>query len=66
MDLSNALEVSMDGLDCLLFINCGDIFTESILVGFVEFVAVLGINVSYGILRLPSIKRTGRQFDHLR
>ena len=32
MDLSNGLEVSMDGLDCLLFINCGDIFTESILV----------------------------------
>ena len=32
MDLSNALEVSMDGLDCLLFINCGGIFTESILV----------------------------------
>ena len=29
-----------------------------------EFVAVLGINVSYGILRLPSIKRTGRQLDH--
>ena len=66
MDLSNALEVSMDGLDCLLFIHCGDIFTESILVGFVEFVAVLGINVSYVILRLPSIKRTGRQLDHLR
>ena len=65
MDLSNALEVSMDGLDCLLFINCGDIFTESILVLW-SFFAVLGINVSCGILRLPSIKRTGRQLDHLR
>ena len=65
MDLSNDLDVSMDGLDCLLFINCGDIFTESILVLWSVF-AVLGINVSYGILRLSSIKRTGRQLDHLR
>ena len=32
MDLSNALEISMVGLDSLLFFNRGDIFTESILV----------------------------------
>lgn len=32
MDLSNALDVSLDGLDSLLFINCGDIFTESVIV----------------------------------
>ena len=32
MNLSNAQDVSMVGLDSLLFINCGDIFTESVIV----------------------------------
>ena len=61
MDLSNALDVSMDGLDSLLWW-----YIHRKCNSFVEFVAVLGINVSCGILRLLSIKRTGCQLDHLR
>ena len=66
MNLSNTQDVSMVGLDSLLFINCGDIFTESILVLWSFFGSFGNVNVSYGILRLPSIKRTGCQLDHLR
>ena len=55
MNLSNAQDVSMVGLDSLLFFNRGDIFTENILV-----------LCNLLQLRLPSIKRTGRQLDHLR
>ena len=55
MNLSNAQDVSMVGLDSLLFFNRGDIFTENILV-----------LCNLLQLRLPSIKGTGRQLDHLR
>ena len=54
MNLSNAQDVSMVGLDSLFF-NRGDIFTENILV-----------LCNLLQLRLPSIKGTGRQLDHLR
>ena len=55
MNLSNAQDVSMVGLDSLLFFNRGDIFTENILV-----------LCNLLQLRLPSTKGTGRQLDHLR
>ena len=39
-------DVSTNGLDSLLFINCRDIFTKSI-DSFVEFVTIIRINSSY-------------------